>query len=422
MLGRCRLVVCALFAFLGLPSVVTAQGLIVPAAGPVHRAMAGASTAAPLDAAGATYWNPAAIGELPGNQVYFGAELVYGDTNLASSVPPRDRFGVDFSDSGVAALPTIAMVYHRENSPLTLGLGMFALVGGSVNFPGNAANPVLSPFDPLRTFGFGPQYAAMSGLLLTPTAAVRVSERLTIGGGPTVMAASLVADPAFFASPDDGNGDGVPTFPAATHSHLSWGGGFRVGMFYELNPCWDLGLAYTSPQWLETFNFNSSDEIGRARELHLRMTIPWIISWGVAYKGFDRTILAADVRYFDYGGAALWGDPVSQGGTGWESIFSVALGAQYCLNDRMKLRIGYLFNENPIPAPLTLFNTQLPAVVQHQFSLGGSMRLTRAITLDLAWVHGFENAIEGSILQIPDTSVRLDQSLDSWSLGMGVDF
>ena len=41
------------------------QGIIMPGAGAVNRAMAGASTAAAIDAAGAGYWNPATIGALP---------------------------------------------------------------------------------------------------------------------------------------------------------------------------------------------------------------------------------------------------------------------------------------------------------------------------------------------------------------------
>jgi hypothetical protein len=56
---------------------------------------------------------------------------------------------------------------------------------------------------------------------------------------------------------------------------------------------------------------------------------------------------------------------------GGDSVFAVALGAQYELTDRVALRMGYLANENPIPDIATLFNVQLPTINQHQISVGG---------------------------------------------------
>ncbi|TDI17494.1 MAG: hypothetical protein E2P05_02205 [Acidobacteria bacterium] len=86
------------------------QGLMIPGAGSVHRSMGGASVAAPVDAAGACYWNLAAINALENNEFFFSAELLIADVNLASSVPQTSRSGEDSSDSGVAVAPTIAFV------------------------------------------------------------------------------------------------------------------------------------------------------------------------------------------------------------------------------------------------------------------------------------------------------------------------
>ena len=110
-----------------LPIVAFGQGLIMPGAGAANRGMAGASTAAPLDAAGAGYWNPAAIRGLPHNEVYFGADMIYADTQVsADPLPPP---GSTFSDTGLSAAPTIALVYHQEKLPVTVGLGVYSLVG-----------------------------------------------------------------------------------------------------------------------------------------------------------------------------------------------------------------------------------------------------------------------------------------------------
>ena len=93
----------------------SAQGLILPGAGAVHRSMAGASTAAPVSAAGAAYWNPAAISGLPCNQIEFGAELLYADVFLESTIPagaippgfpPTTRSGRSYSNSGLGVART----------------------------------------------------------------------------------------------------------------------------------------------------------------------------------------------------------------------------------------------------------------------------------------------------------------------------
>ena len=51
-----------------------AQGFVLAGAGPVNRSMGGASTAAPLDATGALFWNPATLSGLPSSELDFALE------------------------------------------------------------------------------------------------------------------------------------------------------------------------------------------------------------------------------------------------------------------------------------------------------------------------------------------------------------
>ncbi len=396
---------------LACSTVANAQGVILGGAGAANRGMAGASTAAPLDAAGAGYWNPAAIAGLPRNEVYFGAEVIYADTNVtAEPLPPP---GSNFSETGVAAAPTIAMVYHRESSPMTVGLGVYTLVGGAVNFP----TPQSAP----RLTAITNQYSSAADLMIAPTISLQLTDRLAVGLGPTIDVMTLSLDPAFFAPYPNPPGG----FPSATHGRPFWGGGFRTGLYYELNPCWSFGLSYLSPQWFETFEWNALDENGAPQTITLEHRLPWVLSWGIAYRGLECTTVALDVRYFDYAGSTPYGKPATEGGTGWDSILSVATGVQRQIGNRLKLRAGYLFSENPVPDVLTLFNTQLPGINQHQISLGFGMQMTRAISMDFAWVHGFENSIVGPIpfTPIPGVAtVELDSSFDSWILGLAVNY
>lgn len=405
-----------LFLFGSSPDGLFGQGLIIPGAGAIHRAMGGASVAAPVDAAGACYWNPAAISALENNEFFFSAELLIGDGNLASSVAQTNRSGEDSSDSGVAVAPTIAFVQHLENSPITFGVGVFALLGGSVNFPGSSTNPVLTPYDPPNSFGFGPIEASAAGLQIDPIISYKITDQIAIGGGVMINQMSLDLAPAFFA-PRNSNG----TFPPATNGRPYWGAGFQVGLLAELSPTWNFGISYKSEQWFETMKWNSKDETGAALDLELELTLPDIFSVGVGYMG-DPFTVAVDVRYFNYGGTTLFGDPLSEGGLGWESIFAVAVGAQFQINNALTVQVGYEGNENPIPDVLTLFNVQLPVIGKHVLSGGLTMRLADNLTSSMSLIRHFENSITGPILIIPGSSVTLDAALTSLAFGMSLSF
>src|SRR5207249_3034398 len=156
-----------------------------------------------------------------------------------------------------------------------------------------------------------------------------------------------------------------------------------------------------------------------------------IVSVGAAYTGLERWVLAADVRYIDYENTRGVGDSgfTADGavrGPGWRSVVAVALGAQYRLTDTVAVRAGYSFNENPVPDSQSFINTVAPVVVEHLVSLGASWQVTPDFALSLAYVHAFENSVEGPLLTpagpVAGTAVRNTASGDLVVLGATVRF
>ena len=151
----------------------SAQGVIVPSAGPINSAMAGASTAAPVDF-GASYWNPAILSGLKSRSFClarhwrcqaFTCKARSRPTRSAACFRPRTDLVSRAATTGVAAgLATGFSFRMSDDSPVTMGLGVFGLVGGGVNFPGSYQVPILTPRLPPRYFGFGPIYSNV-GLL-----------------------------------------------------------------------------------------------------------------------------------------------------------------------------------------------------------------------------------------------------------------
>jgi long-chain fatty acid transport protein len=430
-MGRPARVAAWVLLTLGMwPGLVSAQGVIAPGAGPINRAMAGASTAAPVDF-GASYWNPATLSGLEQDEVLIGSELILPSIHFQSIqpagsingvLPTSNRFGTARSNSGVASnLATGASWRMTPDSPLTFGIGIFGLVGGGVNFAGSYTTPVLGPRQPPNNFGLGPVAANLSFLQIKPMLSLQATDRLAVAFAPTIVSGAAAFTPAFFA-PGPADQYGIPTFPVATNSRPFWGAGFELGLLYNLNDSWNIGFSYKSPVWLEKWYYNSYNPNLSPRQIGLQAGVPPIYSWGVAYKGVPGLLVDVDLRYFDYANTPLWGQRVIDGGLNWNSIFAVATGVQYQATDKLTLRGGYLYNTNPVNAPQTLFNIQAPGIVTNTLSLGLSMRMTEQVTMSAAWVHGFRNSESGPIGQIPGSSARLDAQLESLVVGLTIQY
>lgn len=422
----CRLVAGVVLLMFLFPAPAAGQpGIYLPGAGATHAGMAGVSSATPIDALGALYWNPAAIGRLGRNEVSIGGAFVSPDIHISSSRPRLDgtvEAGRTRSDNGVPLVPSLGVVSKLDDeSPLTFGLGLIALGGGGVNFPGDPSNPILSPTGPLGQVVLGPTFANMQLLQLNPTVSYQLTDRLVVGVGPTIDIATASFAPAYFAPPNLIPGQ-PNTFLPATNSRPFWGGGVRTGLVYSLTDSLDIGFGYTSPQWLETWTFNSNDYLGNPRTLTLDASLPAIYSWGVAWQGIENLTLGVDLRYFDYKNTDLFGTPTSERGLGWDSALATAFGGNYQLTDRVAVRAGYQYNTNPLENTRALFNIQAPAIIQHTLSVGTTLNVTEALSMSLGYAYGFQNSISGNFDLIPNTSVGLESSSHSLLFNLQVKF
>ncbi len=422
---RIAIGVVATLAITGFPSLASAQpGLYLPGNGAVQGGMAGVSTAAPIDALGALYWNPAAIGRLGHNEVSIGGAFLYPNIYVSSSFPRPDgtiASGRTRSDGGFPIVSSLGVVYGPEDSPLTYGMGLTALGGGGVNFPGDPGNPILSPTGPLGQTVLGPIYANLQLYQLNPTVSYQVTDRLVVGLGPTIDITLPQFDPAFFATPDR-DVAGRAVYPSGTHVRPYWGGGVRAGLVYSLTDNLDVGFGYTSQQWLEAWKFNARTPEGLPRTLSLNATLPAIYSWGIAWRGIDRLTLGVDMRYFDYANTKLFGTSVADGGLGWDSAFVVALGSNYQLTERVAVRAGYQYNTNPLASTSTLFNIQAPAILQNTITVGSTVNITEALAFSMGYAYGFQNSIRGTASQVPGASIELEASSHSLLFNLQVKF
>jgi len=409
-----------------------AQGIFLTGIGPTNQSMGGAAVAAPLDSAGALHWNPATLSGLQRSEMAVALGVVLPSTSLAS-----DAFGLSGSTtghSGPTPVPTMSFVVKNRFSPWTWGVGVYGIGGFSSNFPASSlanpgtANPILTP-QPPNGVGVGRVFSRAEIYQLAPAVSYALSDKLSIGVSPTIDLASVQADPLFLAPPNIVGG--VSTYGPGDASSFVWGGGFQVGAYYILNPNWRLGASFKSIQWFERVHFNSNDQNGNPVFASRQFNLPSVTSIGASYTGFERWLWAVDVRYFDYDNAAGFNESGyrpdgSVAGLGWQSVVGVSNGLQYSLTDRLDLRVGYTFVDNPIESSQEQFNVGTALIMEHILSVGASYRFRQCVVANVAYTHGFQSSLSGPYVTpagpIAGTNITSTTSVDWITAGFTVQF
>ena len=407
---------------------VEAAGTYLASGGPVSQSMGGASTAAPLEAIGALYWNPASTSALQ-KELAVGIGLFQPILDTSSSITGLGS-GTSSAEPGIALLPTIGWVHRKDDSPITFGVGVHAIAGYKTNFS-SSANPIFAPQSntPGVPGGLGRVFSGAEFLQMAPTMSLALTDRLSVAAGPTLTLGQLFIDPLLTTPPNDADGSGAPRYSSGRGTRVHWGGGVQLGVYYVTDHCWHLGASIKSPQWMEDFRFKSEDELGRPLVGRAELDLPMIVSVGTAYSGMRDIIVAMDVRYYDYRNTDGWGPhgfnpDGSLRGLGMSSVMELALGGQYRVSDCLYLRAGYTYNQNPFQSAESTFAALAPLFYQHQIHVGMSRMLTQSVSLNLAYSYWPENTLSGPLVTplgpVPGSSVTSELSVHHLNFGVGV--
>jgi long-chain fatty acid transport protein len=368
------------------------QGVYISTGGPVNRGMGGASTAAPLDAAGALYWNPATISGLPCSELSYGMDILLSSHEVTSSI--GGVTGTTEAETGVVPVPNLGWAYRIPDSFITLGVGVNAVAGFKTNLPADPTNPVLAP----PPAGLGRVSSEAAFCQVTPVVSVAVTDNLSIAAGPVITLGQIALEPFVFDTP---NANGYSPGQA---SRYHWGGGAQLGVYYIPDDWWHFGASIKSPTWMEEFRFFGQDAAGGPRMLHADIDLPMIVSLGAAFTGFENWVIAVDGRYFDYANTDGFGDPAVFDAAGelqgldYSSIFALAVGVQRRVSEQFYLRGGYTYNQNPVADSEAFFNIASPLIYEHMISVGASYELTRTTAINVAYSHMLENSRTGPVV------------------------
>lgn len=361
-----------------MPSRVMAQTFgielhnnLMPASG----GMGGASLSRPQDLQSAINGNPATLRQFQGTQFSFGGAWADANYNVSqgNSLP---LLGVDpfnaKSDTLGALLGNIGLTQDMDafGLPATMGMGLISNAGAGVDFR-----------DVPASNGTSAQYLALD---MVAAVGVDLTDQLSLG-------ASFAIGTSFLDGPFVDLGGMTPAY------------GVRgsVGANYQLSSDTSLGAYWQSKKNLE---FENAALLQGGTPVDIAFDHPMNLGVGLANSSLmeGRLLLAADVLYKVHSQAdtldALYKDQ-----------WAVQIGGQFAATERVRFRLGYAWNENPMKEaqPTSIGGITLPngvpavryvqgqfaAITQHRITVGVGVRdVLPNIDFDLFAGRAFDEA------------------------------
>ena len=362
---------------------VSANGLSIneQSASGMGTGFAGRSSAA--EDASTLFGNPAGMSRLDRTEVSGGFATIFASTDISDA-----RGALPGSNKG-DMVPNAVVPFGYLVTPLNerwhAGLGIYAPFG------------VISDYEK----GFQGRYHGLHSnvqvVTLQPTLSYQVSDRVSVGFGPTInqikgkltrnsphaVAPGVGPDTHVSVKGDDiGYGFNAGVLVALTEQ-LSWGLTYHSKVDYTLegrtrvrgsvapglNGTYDASLDFTTPESIDT---------SISWHLDPRWTLYAGTTW-TRWSRLDKIVIENDGVAAAYQGRI----GVIQEDMQWDDIWSWAVGASYQLNPQWVLRAG--FTVDPSPTNDTHRTVRVPVSDRKVFSLGAGWDVTPDLTLDVAY-------------------------------------
>ncbi len=377
------------------------------------KGMAGATTAMSLCSLSASN-NPASMLNI-GNRFDAGVAFFMPDrgftANQIEGVPAEQNpipAGTYDSDSNLFYVPHLGWnKMLSKDSAVGISIG----ANGGMNtdydaavFENFARNPQTGQLPP-EASGFratAPTGVDLQQLFVGFTWSQRIARQHAVGVTPILIyqrfeAKGLQPFKAVSAHPDQVTNNG--------HAN-SFGGGVRVGWLSEISKQFSFGVSYQTRIYSQPFEkYKGLFADGGDFDL------PPIFNTGIAFKPTPNLALTFDYQRIFYSNVDALSNPHDLNlrdpqtprlgsadglGFGWKDMNVYKLGAQWLVNERWSLRLGYNYASQPIPNDQALLNILAPAVLTEHFTAGFTYGFTAKDELNFAVMHAPREKVYGT--------------------------
>lgn len=313
-------------------------------------AMGGAFTAIADDPT-ANYYNPAGIAFMDGTQTMLGS-TVFTSRRAAfrsrgSSNMPGITSGRTFRLERETNILPYMHITHSTEDGFGFGLSGYSMWGQSNSWPdhwegrfapGGLASEITS-YRAQAVMAYAPnEKLSLAAGIYHEWIDLTMSQKLWVPMLMTELDYSLGAD-----------GSGLGWIAGALlrpHERLSLGASYRSGIRYDLNPV-NIKIKPEMPA------LGIHGTKGR-----MRFATPGILNVGAALK-WEKLTVAFDVYWTEWSvqdrikvkfDQPILGNSKQVKDNNWKDTFTYGLGLEYAVNDHLRLRAGYIFDQSPVPS------------------------------------------------------------------------
>lgn len=339
-----------------------------------------AGTASGAAGVSSAFWNPATITMNPGYSSEYNVTYVDPSARINVLAPtPTAAFGNsgEITQSGI--VPATYSTY-QVNERIWIGLASAAPFGSITKPNNNWAGQVYS-----RT-------SRITSLNFAPIVAVKVTDWLSIGAGPTVQyfkAKLNSAAPIIAAVPATATLPGAPT---AVLKGDDWSAGFTVGATVTPVAGTVLGVGFRSSINHELEGALRSP--GVILPIRVRLNTPEQLTFGVTQSLTSAFKLSAGIEWMNW--SRLGSPQIVNTATNtivrpfplnYKDGYLFSLGGEYQLDPLWAVRAGVAYEISPIDQSNR--STRLPDTDRIHASVGTSYQFNEKITFNASYAHYF---------------------------------
>lgn len=324
----------------------------------------GGAFSATADNPSAVFYNPAGITELSGTQALLSVYAISLKERVSLDAPGENS-KFSSTNTELQYIPTFFVTWKHENSPVALGLGVYAPFGFSLEYPDDT---------PFRTMAIK---GSIEYFTINPVIAWKITDTLSVAAGPTVnySEAELVRG---IVNPGDTfkfKGDGVAY-------------GFNAGIMWHPHPMHHFGLTYRSQTRMNysghsTAHVNSFTVptpfgpfpvagIDTREDADGTFVFPQNIVFGYSFRPTEDWNIEFNLDWTDWDALNTVTLNQASGNApipfNYQSSFLYELGITKKFSHGFSASIGYIFSENSVPTES--FNPGVPDSNRHIFSAG----------------------------------------------------
>ena len=366
-----------------------------------------------------TVWfNPAGMTQLDGTQIDAASHIIVPSsdfTNEGSVINPAvpgvggtPLPGRDSKDPGVAALVP-NFYYVRELRPnLKFGLGVNAPFGLKTNYSQNWVGRYHALTSDLKTFNINPglAYKFDNGFSLgfgvsAQYAKARLTNAIDKSTACLGAAPGAVCNAFGLVTPATPTTDGYIDLKDAD----DWSYGYNVGALYEFSPRTRVGVhwrskishelegkaeftntadlaglfgggRFTNQTFSAKATMPESLSVSGFHQINPKVAVMGDFTW-TRWNRFDELVINFD-----------GGHPQNVTPENWNNSIRVSGGVSYAYNDRLTLRGGLAYDEEPIP-DATRRTPRIPGDDRTWVAVGASYQRSDKLSLDVGYTHLF---------------------------------